>query len=653
MTENALKQATTPEETLRSTLKTLPKGPGIYRFYNEHHKLLYVGKAKNLKNRVSSYFNNRGRHASTKTELLVAKIHFLETVLTKSEHEALILEDNLIKTHRPPYNIRLKDDKRYPWIILTDEDYPRLLITRRRPSSKKRKGKENDTAQQKAEYFGPYSDVSAMYDAVRMIRKHFPLRQRKKPLFPNRPCMNYHIGTCPGPCQQLVTEKDYNTTLDQIRLFLKGHTDTLLAELEADMATASEALNFEWAAKLRDRHQAVETALHKRQMVNLNQPDAFWDVIGVASSGQHRGNNTSTSATQQLVFVIWKVRHGKVIDSTTHPVECDQQTSVDEALDEFLTQVYADVLPDDLPHEIIVPTPPSDDDTRQWLGQWLAETSPTKKSVIPISQAKRGSKKELLDRACQNADKALQLTTTDNQQAHTALADLQDALGLAEPPSRIECYDISHIQGRYTVASMVVFTNGKPDKAQYRRFNIECAEGKPDDFASMHEALRRRAKHMPNNTIRTSRNKAAWPVPDLMIIDGGKGQLSAARDAMETYGMADVPTISLAKRLEEVFWPEESQPTLLPRDSQALFLLQQIRDEAHRFAITHHRKRRGKAATESELDGIPGLGQKRREQLIAAFPNIQAIQAARIDELISVGKLPQKVAQAVWEHFHR
>lgn len=645
MPNNTSQLYTVPEETLKETLKQLPKQPGVYRYYDSHHKLLYVGKAKNLKSRVSSYFHNRGKHQSPRTERLISNINHLELVITDNEYEALILEDNLIKTHRPPYNINLKDDKRYPWIVITDEPFPRVLVTRRMTQRKRYSGKQKN----KTKVFGPYSNVGAMHATLKVIRKHFPIRQRKKPLFVDRPCMNYSIGTCPGPCQQLITPEDYDHTIEQVTQVLKGQTTSLLKQLHADMQHASESMNFEWAAKCRDRASAIENLLSTQQIANLNDLSASLDVFGHAAD------------ENRMMAVVWRVREGRLVNSTTHTVLLEHGLQPNEALEEFLPHYYGDLTADQLPDEILIDGSSQPSEQLEWLSEWLAEwrlsATNTKRSKLPITTPKRGDKAALLEGATRNAKNALDLAQTDAinqlQRDPTAvLHELQTILGLKKPLKRMECYDISHIQGRFTVASMVVFTDGFPDKAEYRRFNIQTAEGMPDDFASMAEALSRRAKRIPDNTIKMSRNKASWPEPDLIIIDGGKGQLSSAKAAMDANGIGHIPTISLAKRLEEIFIPEESKPIVLPRESSVMYLLQQIRDEAHRFAITSHRKRREKNALASNLDDIPGVGEKRRQQLLAVFNDIEGLKAASEADLIERGHLPPKVAQAVYEHLN-
>ncbi|MBK8191151.1 MAG: excinuclease ABC subunit UvrC [Vampirovibrionales bacterium] len=612
---------------IAAALARLPQSPGVYRMLDADGRLLYVGKAKRLRSRVRQYFQ-KNPDASPKTRALCERIHRFEAIVTASEVEALVLEDSLIKAHRPPFNILLRDDKRYPWLCITDEPFPRLIVTRRA----KKSGKER--------YFGPYSNPGALYEALRVLRKHFPMRQRRKPLFKERPCMNYFIGACPGPCQSLVTPDAYAQTVAQAALFLKGRNQELLREIEAQMQAASDALNFERAARLRDRAQAVKAVMGYQQSVAFDDPALSIDAIG-ADSDERR-----------CWAVVMRIREGRMIGSQTFELPLPFGASREEALSAFIRQRYAAVEDDDLPEELLLPAMPREwEDGEEALSQWLSD----RRRAAGLSRARtrllhpqKGPKRDLLALAERNAQEALQqaaLLDAGRLRADPAraLSALQHALHLPRYPQRMECYDISHVQGAYTVASMVVFTDGVSDRAEYRRFKIRLAEGKPDDFKSMAEVIRRRFARAAS----PDPGQSAWRAPDLVVIDGGKGQLHAAQEALIAHGFGDQPIISLAKRLEEVFTPGESQSVRLSHDDPALHLLQQIRDEAHRFAITYHRLLRQKGAKISLLETVPGLGPRRRERLIARYGALARMREASAADLAREGGMPLSVAEAL------
>jgi len=620
---------------IKAALNTLPSQPGVYRMYGKHNELLYIGKAKVLKNRVKSYFQKNSSH-TPRIQRMVKQIHHFDYVVTDTEIEALLLEDSLVKTHRPRFNVLLMDDKRYPWLCITDEPYPRLIVVRRISRSAKKS---------KAKYFGPYISSGNMYETLRIIRKHFPMRQRPKPLFKDRPCMNYAIGTCPGSCQNLISETDYAKTLQQVEWFLKGKTNELLTLIEADMKAASDTLNFEWAAKLRDRYQAVNYVFHYDQGIHIPDPTLNIDAIGLASDGI------------RVQMVVAKVRNGRIVASTTHQIELTNQLSLEEAYSSFLFLHYQERDADDIPDELVLQCPfqsEKSDEDQAWLLDWLSQrrsqASPHKRKVT-LSVPQKGIRKDILDFAANNAQAAVDnarhsdASRLRNDPAK-ALSTLQTALNLPRYPKRMECYDISHVQGAYTVASMVVFIDGQPSKSHYRKFKIKTAEGSPDDFQSMFEVVTRRFKRSANEVNAQHR----WESPDLVIIDGGKGQLSHAVEALTQMGITDQPIISLAKKFEEVYKPNQSRPIILPRDSTALFLLQQIRDESHRFAITYHRQIRGKGAKQSILDDIPGLGPKRKAHLLSVFGSIDELSKATEEKIAKV--MPPLVAKALYNKLH-
>ncbi len=617
-----MSQPSSPTFDFQAALSRLPDQPGVYRMYSSPTStasdgvLLYVGKAKNLKNRVRSYFQNPAGLAP-KVAALMQQVARFDYIVTDSEIEALILEYNLIKQHRPKYNILLRDDKKFPWIGLSAEPYPRLFITRD-PSGR-------------GKFFGPYAHSGSMYKTLQVIRKHFPLRQRRKPLFKTRPCMNYHIGACSGPCQQLVTPAEYGEVVKQVELFLKGKADDLLERLELDMHRASEAMHFELAAKLRDRYTAVQDVVTQQKMyypdTSVNQ-----DIVAVACDAR------------RCAIVVLNIRRGKLIGSRPHEIMLTHQTTPEEAYSAFLSQYYQDEDVDDLPDEIILQHTVEDEEIfRDWLNRKRGKK-------VALTRPQKGIKKDLLDLGIKNATETLEQAHSQEAKSHRndptrALMDLQTALNLPEFPVRMECYDISHFQGAQTVASMVVFTNGVSDNKEYRRFKIQVAEGEPNDFASMEEVMTRRF-------TRALQGEPGWESPDLVIIDGGKGQLSSAVEALARLKITDQPIISLAKKFEEIYLPGESRPILLPRDSGALFILQQIRDEAHRFAITYHRTLRGKKATESVLEHIPGIGEKRKEKLMRHFGSIGKIKSATQEELAALPGFNASVAQQIYQALH-
>lgn len=559
-------------------LANLPAQPGVYRMLNAEGQIIYIGKAKVLKNRVRSYFQASAKHPP-KVAAMVAQVARFSVIVTTTEAEALILEDTLIKAHQPRYNILLKDDKRYPWLMLTAEPFPRLVVTRNPLRFQQGKPAKHGL---KPQFFGPYTQSVDLYNVLRLLRRHFPLRQRRLPLFKDRPCMNYSLGLCLGPCQNLVTEATYQQLVDDITQVLRGKTTAIKARLQNSMQQASEALDFEEAARLRDRLNAIEQ-LETKQHVVGSDGRLSQDVIALAGD------------EKALAAAVLTIREGRLVGSYSFDLPEAAGRSIHETLESFALAYYSQKPAEDLPLEILLDTPKSGEaeeeslspeDLTAWLKHLHAGLIKPLKTTFKLARPKD---KPLVELARQNAAHGLQnarlyqAQKAQNDPA-SALGLLQRLLGLPVFPQRMECYDISHFQGQHTVASMVVFEGGEPAKAQYRRFKIKCAEGKPDDFASMNEVLARRLEHLED-----------WGEPDLLIIDGGKGQLSSACEALEAAGLGEIPIISLAKRYEEVFLPGQSRPVLIPKDSPALFLLQQIRDEAHRFAITFHRERRAKA----------------------------------------------------------
>lgn len=584
-------------DTLHEKLKTLPDSPGVYIMKDTHGKIIYVGKAVVLKNRVRQYFQS-GKNHSPKVKAMVARIADFETIVTASEVEALILECNLIKKHRPRYNISLKDDKSYPYLKLTlAEDFPRIILTRR-------------VIHDGSRYFGPYTSGLAVKETLQLLRKIFPLRTCKT--FAKRPCLEYHIKRCLAPCAKKISRDDYMSFVKSAEKFLEGRTAQVERELSAQMNAASEALNFEKAAHLRDVLLAVRKVSEKQKIVT-DTGDV--DAIGLARL------NGETCA--QIFFV----REGKVTGRENFLLSGITDETDAQAVTEFIKQYYSRAQISAT--EILLPTSLPEDDAKI-LSEWLG---------VKLLEPKRGVKRSLVEMANQNAAKFLSEESArrllKDAQTVGAVEELKNFLHLPKLPRRMECFDISHIQGAETVASMVVFTDGAPDKKSYRRFKIRSTEGKPDDFLSMREVTGRRYGKL-----------SAEELPDLIVIDGGQGQLSSALEIIRGAGH-QVPVVGLAKQFELIFIEGSAIPVELPRDSQALKLMQRIRDEAHRFAITYHRKLRRARNLKSKLDNVAGIGQKRRTELLKAFGSIDKIKTASIEELAAVPSMTRAAAESL------
>ncbi len=548
-------------ESLKQTLKLLPSLPGCYIYYNKDGEIIYVGKAKILKRRVMSYFNKK-HHDSVKVQVLVSQIERMEYIITNTEVEALILESHLIKKHKPRYNILLKDDKKYPYFLITDEDFPRILVVRKKNMNP-----------EKGRYYGPYTDVRAMYSTLDFLKKIFPLKQCKTPKFKDRPCLYYQIGRCMAPCQNLVTSEEYKNLVKQAELFLSGKQSELMKQLQEQMQKYADTEQFEKAARLRDSYLDLKKTLEKQKVVyentKLNE-----DVISMLNEDGI------------FAIVILMIREGRLIDKKdfTYDVEADDRAEFFAA---FFKEYY-NTLALEFPDKIVSNELEAVGE-KALYEEWLNIISGKK---VKISYGKSAQGKELQMLADKNArvvlDNAkIKKMVKINEDFNEIGAYLAEKLKLKNFPHRMECYDISHIQGTNTVASMVTFINGLPKKSEYKKFKIRSTEGKPDDFLSMKEVLTRRLSHLGEKN---------WAKPDLIIIDGGKGQLSSVMQIVDEMGIKGIDFVSLAKRQEEVFLPHQSKSILLPRESGALYLIQRIRDEAHRFAITYHRKLRGKNA---------------------------------------------------------
>ncbi|SDF62672.1 Excinuclease ABC subunit C [Sporolituus thermophilus DSM 23256] len=594
---------------LEQKLAHLPDKPGVYLMKDASGRIIYVGKAVNLKNRVRSYFQASRNH-SPKVRAMVARIADLEYIITASEIEALILECNLIKKHRPKYNISLKDDKSYPYIKVTvNEAYPRVYATRK-------------VQKDGASYFGPYTSAGAVHETLALLRKLFPLRTCRR-LDARRPCLQFHIKRCLAPCSGRVDEDQYQAMIKAVCLFLEGRSDDVVKELKRRMEEAAENLEFEQAAQLRDQLAAVEKVREKQNIVTGSGDQ---DVIGLARS--------AAGACVQVFFI----RSGKMVGRDHFLLTGSEEEDDAAVLTAFMKQYYSQAT--FIPREILLPLALDEQDL---LADWLTSI---KGSRVDVVTPQRGTKKDLVTMAAGNAAAVLEEQAAkiqaDADATAGAVLELGEHLDLESPPERIECFDISHIQGAETVASMVVFEGGRPKKDEYRRYKLRTVEGKPDDFKSMQEVVGRRY-----------RDADQGPLPDLIIIDGGKGQLNAALEVIRSLGLHDIPVVGLAKEFEHIFREGESDPVILPRHSQALYLVQRIRDEAHRFAITYHRKLRAKRNMVSVLDHIPGIGAKRRKALWDHFGSLAKIKAAAVDELAAVPGMTRPAAEAVYHFFRR
>lgn len=594
-------------DNIKNALAVLPEKPGVYLMHDASGKVIYVGKAVVLKNRVRSYFRNLASH-TPKVKAMVAKIAEIETIVTSSEVEALILECNLIKKYRPRYNISLKDDKTYPYLKVTmQEDFPRLYVTRRQ-------------LRDGARYYGPYADAGAMHATVKLLRSMFPLRTCRK-MNPDRPCLNYHIKRCLAPCAGYISKADYHKMIKSICMVLDGRTTELERDLKQQMQEAADNYAFEEAARLRDQLQAVARLNEAQKAVTNNGGDM--DIFGLGQD--------MTGLCVQLFFV----RKGKFIGRDNFFLP-DGGDTPQEVMTAFVKQYYNEAT--FIPKEVVLPYLPEEDE-KQLIETWLADKAQRR---VELLLPQRGVKKDLLKLANENAVKLLNerlrkgsLSLKNDLQA---AEELQQALGLEHPLERMDCFDISHTQGSETVASMVVFRNGTSSKKDYRRYKIVSAEGKPDDFKSMQEVVYRRYRDYED-------------LPSLVVIDGGKGQLSSALEVIRGLGLDDLPVVGLAKREEEIFKPHQSESIMLDREGAALHLIQRIRDEAHRFAITYHRKLRGKRNLVSVLDHVEGIGAKRRQELWKAFKTLDAMRAASVEELAAVEGMNHAAAQTLYDFF--
>jgi len=603
-------------DLLKVKLANLPAGPGVYMMKDKGGKIIYIGKAKNLRHRVSSYFRARGGQ-DLKTSRLVSKIADVDLLVTDSEIEALILEANLVKEHKPRYNVSLKDDKRFPYLKLTlGEPFPRLLVTRR---------VINDGGR----YFGPYTNATGMRRTLKFLMQHFGLRSCTLEI-PSptgrkyKVCLDYHIGRCGGPCEGLELQEEYGRHVESVILFLSGRRIDLIRRLQEEMAAASETLRFEEAARLRDTIEAMESVQQKQKVDSAADIDR--DIIGLARD------------SGDAAAVVLQIREGLLIGRQDFQLRVDIGVADEDVLTGFLEQHYNHA--ENMPEDLFIPMAIAD---APLLEKWLSKA---RGGAVHVIAPQRGDKHRLVAMAETNArlllDEMLLQKRQIKERIPASSASLRQVLRLEKAPLTIGCFDISNLGESDKVASLVYFEKGKPKKSEYRHFKIKTVEGQ-DDFASMREVITRYV---------VRRREEGKPLPDLMMVDGGKGQLSAAVEVLAGHGLGKHPVIGLAKRLEEVFVPDQASPVMVPRASSAINLLKRVRDEAHRFAIDYHRKVRSKRIVKSELDDIPGVGEKRRNLLLQHFGSVAKLSEADIDAIGQIKGIPRPLAQKLYDHFH-
>ena len=596
---------------------TIPTQPGVYLFRDGEGRVIYVGKAKSLRSRLSNYF---GPELHPRTRAMVEAAEDVEWIVTDGEVEALHLEVNLIKQHRPRYNVRYRDDKSYPYLAITlDEEYPRARVMR----GPKKKG---------VKYYGPFAHAYAIRDTLDLLLRTFPMRTCSQGVFDrcrrrNRPCLLFDIERCAGPCVGAVTPEQHRRIALQLCDFLDGNTKPVITRLETQMREASTRQEYELAAKMRDQLDNVRKAIERQQMVTSEKEEM--DAIGVEQ-------NDLEAALQ-----VFYVRRGRVTGRKGYVVDKVEELETPQLVARFLERMYSE---GEIPKQVLVPVEPDD---KEVIERWLSEKRGSRVSVrVPL----RGEKRALLETVTENARQAFAQhrlkRSTDFAARSRQLRELQEHIGMSEAPLRIECFDISNTGPTEAVGSMVVFEDGLPKRSDYRRFAIKWTSG-PDDVGMMGEVIRRRfARFLEERSSDAPPRRFSYS-PNLVVIDGGKGQLNRAVEVMTELGVEGITTVALAKRMEEVFVPDRTDPILIPRTSEALYLLQQIRDEAHRFAITYHRSRRGKRMTQSVLDAIPGLGPGRRKRLLRTFGSVKRMREASVEELSAVPGIPLGVAEAV------
>ena len=604
-------QAPAPEFDIKAFLKTLTQRPGVYKMLDSQGEIIYIGKAKNLKNRVSSYF--RKQAAPPKQQAMVSKVAGIEVTVTHTEGEALLLESQLIKRHKPRYNISLRDDKSYPYVFISLHDFPQLSYHR---GAKKRRGR----------YFGPYPSASAVKETLKLLQRLFPVRQCEDSYYNarSRPCLQYQIERCSAPCVGLISPEAYKQDIDNTILFLEGHGGQLIDQLVEKMEAAADKLEFEQAAAYRDQIQRLRSVLEKH-FVEGEKGDV--DLIACA-----------VKADQACVQVFF-IRNGQNLGNRQFFPKIGQDNDPGEILQAFIAQYYLDKT---VPHELIVSHPLPE------TALLIDVLSSQAKHNVAISPNVRGERQKWLQMAVTNADSALNARLADKQNLYGRFLSMQQEFGCAEVPKRLECFDISHTQGQQTVASCVVFDREGPVKSDYRRFNIEGVTG-GDDYAAIHQAVLRRFKRQ---------KQGEHPAPDILLIDGGKGQVAAAQTALAELEIKGVMIVGVSKGpdrkagMEKIILPNQYRPLDVTPGASALLLIQHIRDEAHRFAITGHRQRRGKAKKQSALEDIAGLGPKRRQALLKQFGGLQGVTNAGVDALASIEGISKQLAQRIYDTFH-
>ena len=645
---------TQPQQHLHDKLARVPDQPGVYIFHDEKGRVIYVGKSRSLRSRVRSYFQ-ASRGLNTRTLTMVQKIADLEWIIVDNEVEALILESNLIKEHHPEYNVKLRDDKHYPFIrVNLAEEFPRVSIARAR----KKDG---------ARYFGPYTRSGAIAETMRLARRLFGYRTCSDHKFRNvqRPCLDYHIHRCPAPCGGLVDAATYRQAIDKLCLFLEGRTDEVIRQLEAEMEQAAERMEFERAAVLRDQIRAVREATERQKIMLPDMVDR--DVIGWAREGA------------DTCVEVLSIREGKLVGREDFFLDHAAESEGGEIITAFVKQYYA-TRPVEVP-EVLVQDPVEEPDA---IAAWLEKKGAAR---VRFVWPQRGFKRDLCQMAARNAAEAVALMraerAADAGRIEAGLAELARALGLAAPPERIECYDISNLQGRDATGSMVVMAHGRPQKDAYRRFAIKTVEGQ-DDFASMAEVVRRRlvrglreaaeaaavrtgtpagadtaqvaednGTYAPGGTEEQGRKSSSFlPLPDLLLIDGGRGQVNAVRRVLAELGLGHLPVAGIAKEHEYLILPGRAEPVILPAGNPGLLLVEQIRDEAHRFAVGYHRKRRGTRGMRSLLDDVEGIGPRRKRALLKKFGSVAGMKEASVNDLAAVEGMNLAVAQRLYDFLH-
>jgi excinuclease ABC subunit C len=610
-------------DRLENRLKEIPPEPGVYFMRDAIDNILYIGKSKKLRSRVRSYFRNL-QDLSPRIALMVRQVTEIEFIVTDTEAEALALEANLIKQHQPHFNVLLKDDKKYPYVCITwSEDYPRVFITRKRQL-----GKKSDR------YYGPYVDTFLLRQTLHIIKRVFPLRQRPKPLFKDRPCLNYDIGRCPGVCQKLVSTEEYHKIMTKVAMVFQGRAGELVDTLTAQMEKAAEDLNFEVAARLRDQINGLKT-LGADQKVSLPDDTVSRDAIALSKDDQY--------ACVQL----FQIRAGRLVGRLGFAADA-QSGSVGQILQRVLENHYASADPVEFPSEILVQEDLPEADI---LAAYLSDRKGRK---VTVTCPQRQSKADLIEMVERNAQYELSRAQKTRDRNLSAMEDLSALLDLPDVPRRIEGYDISHIQGSDAVASRVVFVEGMPAKQHYRRYKIRnpnVKSGHSDDFASLAEVIGRRFRDYGLHPDKPRAGSEDWP--DVVMIDGGKGQLSSVVAVLTEMGLMDELTvISLAKQREEVFLPGESNPLETEAEQPGVQLLRRLRDEAHRFAVSFHRQQRTERMRRSRLDEIPGLGHHRQKQLLGVFRSIDYIREATPEQLAEVPTIGPRLAQQIYDYFH-